>query len=136
MKKSLKTTKCPVQDIKPSTLNYFKDESFTPFDSIPKGGFRSTDDVYRTKFGNGFFKFRFYWIGSYYEIDILAMPSYNSRLSDDHSTHRRKSARGGYKVCFGDESFLTTLSEAKKWAGVWSELTMKYIIHGTQIQSD
>jgi len=190
MKKSLKTTKCPVHDVKPNQMfnskkgggdeippggwrsgsdqifsvgwrsgggdeipfggwranfkgGWLTPSSFsetegqnalvpisTPFESIPYGGFRSAIDVYRTKTGNGYFKFRFYRIGSYYEIDILAMPSYNSRATDCHSTHRLPE-RGGYKVCMGDPRILTTLTEAKKWAAVWSELTMKYIMYGT-----
>lgn len=128
MKKSIKTFEFLVQDIKPGTINSFKDIRLAIFDSIPKGGFRSTIDVYRTKIGNGFFKFRFHRIEDYYEIDVLAMPSYNSRLSDCHITHLTPSVRGGYKI---DASFINTISIAKKIAAEWSELTMNYILSGS-----
>ena len=99
-------------------------------DEIPNGSWYSNIDVYRTRYGNGYFKFRFNNIGSHYEIDILAMPSYNQRPVDLHLTHRLPSTRGGYKICFGDPTILTSLSTAKKWAAMWSELTMKYIKYG------
>src|SRR5687768_10921020 len=57
-------------------------------EDIPAGGWRSVIDVYRSQDGTGFFKFRFYPIGDYYEIDILAMPSYGNRESGVHTTHR------------------------------------------------
>ena len=99
-------------------------------EEIPKGGWRAKEDVYRTNDGGGYFKFRFYPIGDYYEIDILAMPSYGSRSSDMHSTHRLPSGRGGYKICFGDPRILRDLNTAKKWAAVWSEYTNRYIKYG------
>lgn len=97
---------------------------------IPVGGFRAVEDVYRTQDGIGYFKFRFYQVGDYYEIDILAMPSYGIRDSGPHITHRLTSGRGGYKICFGDPTVVTTLSAAKQWAAMWSEHTMNYIRHG------
>jgi hypothetical protein len=99
-------------------------------EEIPEGVFLAVEDVYRTTDGAGYFKFRFYQIGDYYEIDILAMPSYGIRDAGPHITHRLTSARGGYKICFGDPKIVTTLSGAKQWAGMWSEHTMNYIKSG------
>ena len=105
-------------------------------EDIPAGGWRAETDVYRTKDGNGYFKFRFYKIGDYFEIDILAMPSYNNRDSGCHSTHRLSSSRGGYKICFGDPRMVSTLSLAKQWAAMWSEHTMNYIRNGVQFPNN
>jgi hypothetical protein len=100
-------------------------------EEIPPGGWRSAEDTYRTKDGEVYFKFRFYPVGNYYEIDIIAMPSYGNRVSDLHTTHRLPSERGGNKVCFADPSIVTDLSTAKKWAAMWAEHTWKYIKNGT-----
>jgi hypothetical protein len=99
-------------------------------EEIPSGGWRAVEDVYRTRDGSGYFKFRFYQIGDYYEIDILAMPSYGSRSNDLHATHRLPSGRGGYKICFGDPRVVTDIKTAKKWASTWSEHTYTYIKSG------
>lgn len=99
-------------------------------DELPSGGFNAIEDVYRTKDGLGYFKFRFYQIGDYYEIDILAMPSYGGRDGNPHITHRLISSRGGYKICFGEPRIVTSLSLAKQWASMWAEHTMNYIRFG------
>ncbi len=101
-------------------------------EEIPKGGWRAVIDTYRTTDGEHFYKFRFYPIGDYFEIDILAMPSYGNRPADLHATHRLPSNRGtDYKICFGDPRIITDLNTAKQWAAQWSELTTKYIRTGT-----
>lgn len=100
-------------------------------EAIPAGSFLAIEDVYRTRDGSGYFKFRFYQIGDYYEIDILAMPSYGNRDTGPHVTHRLTSGRGGYKICFGDPTIVTTLTAARQWAAMWSEHTMNYIRFGT-----
>ena len=109
--------------------------AFQPYPStlgfIPAGGFRATTDVYRSVDGISYFKFSFYPIGDYYEIDILAMPSYGIRDSGLHNTHRLNSGRGGYKICFGDPTVIKTIQMARKWAAAWSEHTVRYIRNGT-----
>lgn len=99
-------------------------------EEIPPGGWR-TEDTYRTKDGEAYFKFRFIPLGNYYEIDIIASPSYGNRVSDLHNTHRLPSERGGLKVCFADPFVVTDLTTAKKWAAMWAEHTWKYIKSGT-----
>ncbi len=102
-------------------------------EEIPKGGWRAyaQTDVYRTNDGSAYFRFGFARVGNRVEIDILDMPSYGGRASDQHSTHRLKSERGGYKVCFGDPSVSDSISSAKNWAKQWAEHTWKYITTGT-----
>jgi hypothetical protein len=103
-------------------------------ESIPLGGWKANYlDTYRTTDSAAFFKFRFVNVGSYYEIDILEMPSYAGRSSDQHTTHRLNSTRGGQRICFGDPNVASTLNKAQKWAGIWSEATWKYIRTGVEM---
>lgn len=90
----------------------------------------TTEDVYRTKDGRAYFKFRFVQAGSRYEMDIIQMPSYGSRSQSQHNTHRLNSNRGGSRVCVGDASSVRSLSDARKWARNWCEETWKYIQTG------
>src|SRR5205809_73729 len=82
-------------------------------EEIPPGGWRSVEDVYRTTDGKEIFKFRFYPIGGYYEIDILAMPEYGSRSMDLIDTQRAPSDRGVQKIFLPDERIAKDLSTAK-----------------------
>lgn len=100
-------------------------------EEIPAGGWRAVVDTYRTKDGQDYYKFRFYPIGGYFEIDIIAMPAYGSRSADLHTTHRLPSERGDYKICFGNPHIINDLDTARKWAASWAELTSKYIKSGT-----
>lgn len=107
--------------------------SSSPFsEQIPSGKWLAhvAKDVYRTKDGRAYFEFGFAQVGSRVEIDILDSPSYGGRTEDVHTTHRLKSERGGYKICFGDPSISNDISSAKKWAAMWAELTWKYITTG------
>ena len=117
-------------------------------EEIPEGGWRASSpsfvgnilsmvspkkvihDVYKTKNGKQLFEFAFYWKWNHYEIDIFKMPSYGSRSTDLHNTHRLPSDRGGHKICFGDPHLINSLEEGRKWAGTWAECTMNYILHG------
>ena len=95
----------------------------------------STTDTYRTRDGRAYFKFRFVPQGfffTHWEIDILAMPSYGGRSEGLHETHRLPSDRSDcrYRVCIGDESSVSSLSDARRWAGSWAEETWKYIQWG------
>lgn len=101
---------------------------------IPKGGWRISTpvlrDVYRTTTGH-LFEFAFYLVrDKYYEIDILSMPDYGSRDNGFHPTHRLKSNHGNdTRICFGDDTSASTLEDARKWAGIWAEQSMDYIIN-------
>ena len=102
-------------------------------EEIPTGGWRANvTDEYRTRDGSAYFTFRFVDVGTHYEIDIIYQPSYGSRESDQHSTHRLSSSRSdcNYRVCLGDDRQANSLSNAKKWAGTWAEHTWNYIRTG------
>jgi hypothetical protein len=104
---------------------------------IPKGGWRTSSpvirDVYRTSTGH-LFEFAFYLNqGGYYDCEILSMPDYGEREKDYHSTHRLSSNHGNKaRICFGDNAVVSTLEDAKKWAGIWAEQSMVYILDGTE----
>ena len=107
---------------------------------IPKGGWRASSpvlkDIYRATTGH-LFEFAFYPVGGHYEIDILSMPSYGSRSTSLHATHRLDSNQGNDKrVCFGDDSSVSTLDEARTWAASWAEHTMKYINNGVAFPNE
>jgi hypothetical protein len=100
-------------------------------EEIPPGSFRAPRTAtYRTNDGKAYFEFRFVEDGSYWEIDILSAPSYGTRSSDLHSTHRLPSARGGYRICLADPSDAHSVSKAFKFAESWSEMTWRYIQTG------
>lgn len=103
-------------------------------EEVPKGGWRTyiKSDVYRTQDGRAYFEFGFAQVGSNVEIDILDMPGYGGRDENVHITHRLKSERGGYKICFGEPSISSDMHSAKKWAAQWAEHTWKYITTGKQ----
>ncbi len=107
-------------------------------EEIPPGGWRApaVRDVYRTEDGTNFFEFVFVPVNSHYEIDILRQPNYGNRDSGQHPTHRLHSSRGGYRICFGDDSVVSSLDQAKHWAAVWAECTMNYILHGDAIPNE
>lgn len=88
--------------------------------------------TYRTRNGNGFYKFGFKSVGSYYQVDIEDMPSYGNRSSDGHSTHRLTSdtSASGYRICFGNDYTVDSLSKAQKYAQGWAESTQDYIEKG------
>lgn len=91
----------------------------------------STRDVYRTNDGNAYFEFEFVKVGSKYQVDIVSQPSYGSRDSDLHLTHRLPSDRGGHRVCFADDDAVTSIGRAQKWVEAWAESTWRYINSGT-----
>lgn len=101
-------------------------------EKIPPGGWRATQDEYRTRDGRGFFEFRFVAFSSYFEVDIVSMPSYNSRNEGAHETHRLTSDRGGKRICFGDASAISTLQIAYEFAESWAENTWRYIQTGVR----
>ena len=99
-------------------------------EKIPPGGWRATQDEYRTRDGRAYFVFRFVAVSSYFEVDIVSMPSYGRRNEGAHETHRLSSDRGGKRICFGDASAISTLQIAYDFAQAWAENTWKYINTG------
>ena len=92
----------------------------------------ATHDTYRTNDGRYYFSFIFENKGGYYMAHIASQPSYGSRASDLHSTHRLSSDYSGcsYRICFGNDNDVPTLSRVRKYAEAWSEATAKYIDTG------
>lgn len=85
-------------------------------------------DIYKTQNGRYTFQFRFYpTVYGYYEIDILAMPSYKGRPASAYISHRITSSRGTTIICFGNPIDANTPSAARRWAKFWAEKTAKYI---------
>lgn len=99
-------------------------------EKIPPGGWRAAQDEYRTRDGRAFFVFRFVAVGSFFEVDIVSMPSYGGRNEGAHETHRLSSDRGGKRICFGQPSAINTLQIAYEFAESWAENTWKYIKTG------
>ena len=94
----------------------------------------ATQDTYRTNNGRYYFEFMFEDKCSHYEAHILNQPSYESRETDLHSTHRLESNYPGcsYRICFANESDVPSLNKVRAYAESWSELTVKYIENGTR----
>lgn len=88
--------------------------------------------TYKTRNGNGIYKFGFRQVGRRVEVDIDATPSYNGRSDDWHSTHRLSSpsAKTGTKICFTNPDGVRTLEQAQKYAQGWAESTQDYIEKG------
>jgi len=109
--------------------------------SIPKGGWRAPSpvarDVYHSTTGH-LFEFGFYLVNnSHYEIDILSMPDYGNRDSSYHHTHRLPSNHGNEsRICFGDDSVVSSMESAKQWAATWSEHTINYILENTPFPNE
>ena len=89
--------------------------------------------TYKTKDGNALYKFNYVDIGGKFEIDILDQPSYGSRDTSAHKTHRLPSSRNGQKICISAGSEPTTLDGAKNISMQWAELTHTYIKTGKGI---
>jgi len=89
--------------------------------------------TYRTKDGSAYYKFNYVDNDGKIEIDILEQPSYGSRETSAHKTHRLPSARSGQKICISAGSEPTTLEGAKNISMQWAELTHIYIKTGKNI---
>ena|ERR1041385_3329294 len=88
-------------------------------------------DTYTTRLGTEF-KFRFEVKESNYEIFIVEQPAYGNRDNNLHTTHRLK-VGDQFKVCW--DGSLQTPAEAKLIAGLWSDMTERYIMTGEQFPS-
>lgn len=63
-------------------------------------------------------------------IYITHSPSYGSRATDGHSTHRYYDTMRGHYICIRDDLAPTNATEAQDWARYWAENTSSYIVHG------
>lgn len=75
------------------------------------------------------YRFRFEWIPRQdsWRIYILEQPSYRSRATDMHSTHRLGLPHNPY-VCWTDP--LRTYEDALTIAALWADMTQRYIAIG------
>lgn len=102
--------------------------------SKPTAG-QATEDIYRTNDGRAFFRFRFVpETGGAWRADIQEQPSYGSRASDLHSSHRLSSgsAGTGYKICYASSP--KSLRDAQKFAETWAEATWVWIKDGRRVK--
>ena len=83
---------------------------------------------YRTKSGRSTFKFYYeQQSGGAIRVYITQQPSYGSRATDAHSTHRYGVGAQPY-ICFGTDP--TALQDAITFSKSWAELTERYILTG------
>jgi len=66
--------------------------------------------------------------GGLYRVYITSQPSYGSRATDIHSTHRHYDGR--YFICW--TGALRNEDDCRSVIKDWAELTEKYILHGTR----
>ena len=85
---------------------------------------------YRTRDGRADYAFSFERQGNgTYRIYIEDQPSYGSRVSSLHATHRLFD-RGRYYVCWA--GVLRTEAQARQVAALWADSTQRYIRFGTR----
>jgi hypothetical protein len=86
---------------------------------------------YRTKDGRADYEFSFEqeWNGDW-RAYIVSQPSYGSRATDAHSTHRLTD-HGRRYVCW--DSPIRSRADLKSVVALWSDRTQDYIRYGTPI---
>ena len=84
---------------------------------------------YRSRSGQSRYKFDIQWVANGYRIYILEHPSYGSRDTGAHPTHRLRDSRGSF-VCW--TGHLATIEQARKIAALWAEETEDYILRKRQ----
>ena len=85
---------------------------------------------YRTRNGRSDYKFRIEKVGGDgYRVYILDHPSYGSRNTSAHATHRFSSSQGHY-ICWNSK--LKSVEEARGVAAAWADKTEDYILSGTR----
>ena len=91
---------------------------------------RAIKDEYRTKDDTESYFFEFQELPDRnWRVYILKQPSYGSRSTDGHSTHRYFSAATGRTwICWSVP--IRSLAEARSVAGQWAEKTQRYIRTG------
>lgn len=97
---------------------------------------RIVEDVYRTNDGGAHFCFRFVEEGNgNWRADIQSQPSYGSRSSGLHDSHRLPSitAKTRHQICYGTTP--RSLRDAQKWAEAWAEATWTWIRDGRRVKN-
>ena len=82
-----------------------------------------------------YFKFNLVKKGSEIRIYIVEQPSYGSRNSGGHPTHRLEDSKGDY-ICIQSSSTPTNIPHALTWLVHWSERTGRYIDTGKALQEN
>ena len=84
---------------------------------------------YRTRNGRSDYGFNITRLADgYYRVYIVSQPSYGSRSTDAHSTHRLNDGR--FYICW--DSAIRTEEQARQIAAMWADKTEDYILHGTR----
>jgi hypothetical protein len=63
-------------------------------------------------------------------IYIVDSPSYRSRQTDGHSTHRYQDQSNRYYVCVDHSLRPTNFHDARSWARYWADKTAQYMRTG------
>lgn len=84
---------------------------------------------YRTKNGRSDYGFNIARLGNgQFRIYIVSQPSYGSRSTGAHPTHRLNDGRP--YICW--DSPITSEEQARQIAAIWADKTEDYILHGTR----
>jgi hypothetical protein len=87
---------------------------------------------YRTKDGQADYKFSFVnRLNGEWRAYIISQPSYGSRPTDAHSTHRLTTALGRKYVCWDRPIY--SQDELRGVVALWSDRTQDYIRYGIPI---
>lgn len=84
------------------------------------------------------YELRAVYTGTYYDIEILKMPSYGKRFQNLEITHRVpiNVDNQKWRICFGIPEVIDTLDKAHKWGKIWCENTSKYILTGKHFPNE
>jgi hypothetical protein len=86
---------------------------------------------YRTRDGQADYKFSFeQQANGDWRAYILSQPSYRSRATDSHSTHRLTDYHGRKYVCWSTP--ISSADGLKNVVAKWSDATQDYIKYGTR----
>lgn len=98
-------------------------------DYLPEGSFRAITDSIAFRSGRTY-KFSFEQHGRIWRAYIVSQPSYGSRSSGLHPTHRKNDGR--YYVCFDPEP--TSYEDIHAVATSWASRTERYLDSGTPVE--
>jgi hypothetical protein len=100
-------------------------------DHLPHGTFAAYTDTIAFNTSGRSYKFSFEQVGSVWRAYILSQPSYGSRSTDLHPTHRNRDGNR-YFVCWSPEP--TSFADIKAVANSWASRTERYIDHNIPLE--
>jgi len=121
------------EEIAPGTLHNLPADELLANESIMGGTLCASHiqtATYRTRDGKAFFKFEYFQIGDYIEIDIVSMPDFGHR---DHSQIHRIPSERGHQICLAEAP--KSISACNTIVKDWSELVWRYILTGITIDN-